>query len=740
MKFLKAAAAASIAGLMCIGMMIPAYAQTTDEQTDSTALIAADADASEDGGYLKYKNNMMRKMLLDKTPVGRMRNDLDMCKSEYGSYLTHDVRFNGMGRHYGIDISQWQTTDIDWDAVKEDGVEYVILRVGYRCYGSTGELRVDPCFHENITNAIAHGLKVGAYFYTQAVNAEEARAEADLCAGELKPYNIDLPVYYDIESVDYDTGRLDSADLSFDEKTALCEAFCDRIQSYGYSSGVYANKNWLTYMINGYSLGQKYHIWIAAYMSDITSYTNTYDTWQYTSLAEIPGIKGTVDTNVRYDMDFAPKDTPSADVDNDHDKMFWNKVDGADGYIVYGCDNDKDLYEVADVKGTEFKLPTPPPVKVCLTPYKDIGGDRYFGKRTPLINSFKGIISELTAELTALGKNTVTWAKVPGAVKYEVYSDLSGSYKLVSTQTDTTYKVSGKDDLKGCHIKVKAYSKEGYEGVMSDALDLVQNAPYDVPELSVYGSRICWGKIDGAQGYTIFGDNGFAADTTDIYYDVDGSEKGTYHVAAYVTDGNKKYYGDSSAKVTVKGVRYPPEGEIILDADDAGLVWNRLSDAAGYIIFKLDANGEAQEIARTRECRYDAPDLKGAVYFVRAFNAKNGEEFYSEDSNHLRISLPVVTKAKLESLTDAAAVVSWDEVNGCEEYMVYLDKGEGYELYTTVKGNMAMIGGIADAPYASIRIKAYSGSEELLSCGFYSNELFLIGDENSRPADTETEI
>ena len=113
MKFLKAAAAASIAGLMCIGMMIPAYAQTTDEQTDSTALIAADADASEDGGYLKYKNNMMRKMLLDKTPVGRMRNDLDMCKSEYGSYLTHDVRFNGMGRHYGIDISQWQTTDID---------------------------------------------------------------------------------------------------------------------------------------------------------------------------------------------------------------------------------------------------------------------------------------------------------------------------------------------------------------------------------------------------------------------------------------------------------------------------------------------------------------------------------------------------------------------------------------------------------------------------------------------------
>ena len=72
--------------------------------------------------------------------------------------------------------------------------------------------------------------------------------------------------------------------------------------------------------------------------------------------------------------------------------------------------------------------------------------------------------------------------------------------------------------------------------------------------------------------------------------------------------------------------------------------------------------------------------------------------------------------------------------------MVYLDKGEGYELYTTVKGNMAMIGGIADAPYASIRIKAYSGSEELLSCGFYSNELFLIGDENSRPADTETEI
>lgn len=740
MNFLKAAAAASMAGLICLSMGVNAFAQTTDTEETDIAVATAE-DALEDGGYLKYKHNMLVKSLSDKSPVGRVRSDIELCKSEYGTYLTHDIRFNGMGRHFGIDISQWQTTDIDWDAVKEDGVEYVILRVGYRCYGSAGELRVDPCFHENMSNAIAHGLKVGAYFYTQAISNDEAREEAELCARELKPYHLDLPVYYDIEGVDYDVGRLDSATwLGVSGRTDLCRAFCDKIQEYGYSSGVYANMNWLNNMIDGHSLGNNYHIWIAAYMSDITAYTGTYDTWQYTSLADIPGINGTVDTNVRYDIDFAPKDLPSADVDNDHDKMFWNKVDGADGYIVYGCDNEKDLYEVADVKGTEFTLPTPPPVKVCLTPYKDIGGDRYFGKRTPLINSFKGIVQELTATWTDFGKNTVTWDKVPGAVKYEVYSDIGGSYKLVSTQTGTTYKVSGKDDLKGYHIKVKAYSKEGYEGVMSDALDLVQNAPYDIPELTVYGSRIYWNEIDGADGYTIFGDNGLREDVTDIYYDVDGSEKGVYYVAAYVTDGKKKYYGDSSAKVTVKGIRYPPEGEIILDADDTGLVWNRLNDAAGYIIYKLDAKGEAQEIARTLACRYDAPDLKGAVYFVKAFNVKNGEEFYSEESNHVRISLPVVTKAKLDSLSDTVAVVSWNEVSGCDEYMVYLDKGEGYELYTTVKGNMAMIGGISDAPYASIRIKAFSGSEELLSCGFYSNELFIIGDESCRPENTDTEI
>ena len=138
-------------------------------------------------------------------------------------------------------------------------------------------------------------------------------------------------------------------------------------------------------------------------------------------------------------------------------------------------------------------------------------------------------------------------------------------------------------------------------------------------------------------------------------------------------------------------------------------------------------------MARVNECRYSSDDLTGTVYFVKAYNAKNDEEFFTEASNRIVISLPEVTEAKLDALTDDHAVISWNSIEGCSEYMVYLDMGTGYKLYSTVKGSMAVIGGLKDAEFASVRVKGYVGDEEVLSFGAFSNQLYIIGDEETRP-------
>ncbi len=137
-------------------------------------------------------------------------------------------------------------------------MEFVIIRVGYRGYGSAGTLVEDPKFKTYLDGATKAGLKVGVYFYTQAITTAEAKAEAKFVLDRIKGYSLQMPVYYDIESVDYDTGRLDSAGLSKAQKTALCTAFCDTIIKSGYSAGVYANYTWLNYYIDGAGLGKKF--------------------------------------------------------------------------------------------------------------------------------------------------------------------------------------------------------------------------------------------------------------------------------------------------------------------------------------------------------------------------------------------------------------------------------------------------------------------------------------------------
>ncbi len=192
----------------------------------------------------------------------------------------------------GIDVSK-HNGNIDWNAVKNSGVSYVIIRCGYRGY-STGVLVEDPKFRSNIKGAKAAGLKVGAYFFSQAVNEVEAVEEASMAIDLVKGYGLNYPLFLDVEA---SGGRADG--ISRDTRTAVCKTFCQTVQNSGISAGIYANKTWLTEKINTPSL-TSYKIWLAQYASAPTYKTTRYDLWQYSSKGRVSGISTNVDMNISY--------------------------------------------------------------------------------------------------------------------------------------------------------------------------------------------------------------------------------------------------------------------------------------------------------------------------------------------------------------------------------------------------------------------------------------------------------
>ena len=192
----------------------------------------------------------------------------------------------------GIDVSKWNG-DIDWNAVKNSGVNYVIIRCGYRG-SSTGALIEDPKFKANIKGATSSGLKVGVYFFSQATSEVEAVEEASMVLSLIKGYNISYPVFLDVEP---SGGRGDS--ISKEVRTSVINAFCQTISNSGYTSGVYANKTWLESKFSTGNLSSSCKIWLAQYAAQPT-YGGKYNMWQYTSKGKVNGISGDVDMNLSY--------------------------------------------------------------------------------------------------------------------------------------------------------------------------------------------------------------------------------------------------------------------------------------------------------------------------------------------------------------------------------------------------------------------------------------------------------
>ena len=194
----------------------------------------------------------------------------------------------------GIDVSKYQA-DIDWEKVAADGVEFAILRLGFRGMGTNGTCELDPYFIQNIEGALAAGIEVGVYFFSQAITVEEAVEEAEFVIQHLKGYSITYPVAYDTEAItSYTAARANK--MPKELRTDCAIAFMDTIAAAGYKPMLYANTGWLIMKLDLERLSE-YELWYA-YYGDNIYYPYHFTMWQYTSSGKVNGITGTVDMNI----------------------------------------------------------------------------------------------------------------------------------------------------------------------------------------------------------------------------------------------------------------------------------------------------------------------------------------------------------------------------------------------------------------------------------------------------------
>lgn len=189
--------------------------------------------------------------------------------------------------YYGVDVSVYQK-EVDWQQVKDSGVDFAIIRAGYGKHVN----QEDRYFDINMQNAKEAGIDCGAYWFSYALTPEDAEKEADAFYEVIKDYQFEFPIFFDYET-------MDQYNLDPEESSAIIHAFCDKMESYGYYVSLCSFVGFLNYRVEDEVL-ETFDTWIAHYDVKVPWYSKSYGIWQYSCTGEVPGIDYDVDLNYAY--------------------------------------------------------------------------------------------------------------------------------------------------------------------------------------------------------------------------------------------------------------------------------------------------------------------------------------------------------------------------------------------------------------------------------------------------------
>lgn len=270
-------------------------------ETEETTAGGENIHVTDKGVYYSFQNtegDEFEAPLLENVP--KCTYDFScLTTDEETGYKSFRDEKNGVTARMGIDVSEFQGEEIDWKQVKKSGVEFAIIRLGYRAYGESGDLVLDAMYEQNIREASKAGIDAGVYFFSQAISAAEAVEEAEFVLDHVKKYDITGPVVYDTEEIKWDAARTD--ENTKQEFTNYCKVFCDTVSHAGYDPMIYSNMEWMAFTLDMEELSE-YDFWYADYC-EIPQCPYDYKIWQYSESGAVPGISANVDLNLWFEKE-----------------------------------------------------------------------------------------------------------------------------------------------------------------------------------------------------------------------------------------------------------------------------------------------------------------------------------------------------------------------------------------------------------------------------------------------------
>lgn len=608
--------------------------------------------------------------------------------SDCGTFWNDKVYYHDLKQHpdldtetgrikKGIDVSSYNGV-IDWDKVAKDSeqISFAVLRIGLRGTASSGVIADDTSFDANYKGAKASGLKLGAYFFSQAISAEEAREEAEYVIDQLeaagaKPEDFSCPIFLDVEYAAGEkpgtyTGRLYNAKLTKEQQTAICNAFAETIEKAGYVAGVYANKSMYQDHIDTSGLKAGIKIWLANYTAK-TSDTPAYDFWQCSDTGKVDGISSDVDLNFYYASNAGAEGSAETNLDGkiiasvksagkNTVTIQWQKQENAAGYIIWRSSSRNGIYTQAGK--------TDAGTQTVFTDKNLEEAREYYYKIQPYVHSINNAQSILLGEngsiCMASTTGTIWKRRVTTDVNFRKYAGTQVESQIIGKipkNTTVSIQTKAKDAIGREWYKVTYGSKTGY--VLAGYTVPYTSAVSGLKMISQTTSSVgmSWKKVPEADGYVVYrmtSANGKAV----VAATLSGAAKTSY-TDKKITTGTTYYYkirafrretgyadpfyGAASSivkmgvKVTkVSGIK---QNKSKTSKNVIGLQWKKVKGASGYQIYRSSAqNGTYKKVADVSGGNTiswkDKKKSSGTEYYykIRAYQVLNGKKYYGDFS------------------------------------------------------------------------------------------------------------